>query len=356
MKKNGFTMVELIAIIIIISVILILSYSSLTKSLKEADVKEKKDFITKIENAAMLYVETNLDSFKRLDNISDYEILIANDLVELGYLDDSIKNPTESSLDEVLIKVQKKEDNTIDYKVYVSGDFNRYDNGYIIYFNPVLGRMCSNYSNQNSSTGIRNGCMKWYVFNDTKESVYVDLILDHNTTSSYNWNNDNSTLLGPSVDFMNKLKQDTVTWIGVERRKDSYNLNNVTVNYNVDYTGYRARIITADEIAKISNFLSYNEKNSTITSFYFGSNSTDTTKRESYNWLYDRTSLTCITNGCANNSDLDTVGYWTITSLPGSSTNALYIASVGSLDNSSVSTTNNIGIRPVITIPKVILE
>ena len=57
-----------------------------------------------------------------------------------------------------------------------------YTNGEVVYFNVDTGEKCSNYTETQSNTGIKAGCMKFYAFNDDGGDT-VNLILDHNTTA-----------------------------------------------------------------------------------------------------------------------------------------------------------------------------
>lgn len=234
--------------------------------------------------------------------------------------------------------------------------YHVYSNGTAIYFNPVTGKTCSS-GNSVSLTGTKTGCMKWYAFNDRDSSSTVNLLLDHNTTATSKWTTDDTTTKGPSASFLNQLKSDTSSWTGVVARTDSYSFDNGTIQFSIDYTGYRARLLTGQEVAMISNYSGYNEATSNVW-YYFGSNSTtDTSLRANYGWLYDRTSTTCSTYGCSNNSDTNTWGFWLATPLTGYTNLVLVVSPYGRLDNFYPNQSNNSwGIRPVITISKDILS
>ena len=58
-----------------------------------------------------------------------------------------------------------------------------FKNGTAVYYNPEKGKECKS-SEAVSTTGTKNGCMKWYVFNDKEGNATVNVILDHNTTAN----------------------------------------------------------------------------------------------------------------------------------------------------------------------------
>ena len=262
-------------------------------------------------------------------------------------------------------------------KIIVEGnnptEYAIYENGTPIYFNPVSGNKC---------TDGESGCMKWYAFNDVKTSQTVNLILDHNTTALVAWNSSGSSLDGPTNVFT-QLGSDTSSWTGVPIRSDSYTYTDGTISYTIDYTNYRARLITADEIADITNassdetikwssikqygtsidiqsswFYLDGKKNSDKTSY----NSTNgwqkqyatTTGASNYAWLFDYT-YSCTSYGC-NIADDSNYGYWTSTAVSGISSSAWSVNRSGSLGYDIVRYDDLDGVRPVITISKSILK
>lgn len=88
MKNNkGFTLTELIAIIVLISIFALIAGPNLTKQIKTSDTEEKKVLSQNIENASMIYVgkyhanklvEGQSFSFELEDLVSD-GLLILDD-------------------------------------------------------------------------------------------------------------------------------------------------------------------------------------------------------------------------------------------------------------------------------------
>ncbi len=245
-----------------------------------------------------------------------------------------------------------------------------YTNGEVVYFNVTTGKKCSisNYTETQSNTGVKEGCMKFYAFNDDGGDT-VNLILDHNTTATVAWNNTYTNDIGTKInakgpkELLDQLKTDTASWKGTET-PSNYTMDQTgqtsNAKYTIDYNGYKARLITAQEIATITGSTGWDEKVSASNYYYFDSKTTSqssTCKSENtsgcqYGCLYDRTSTACTTYGCLNNSDVTTNGYWTASSRASSVSGAWDVHYDGSVDNLSVDGGCYYGVRPVITVLK----
>ena len=204
-----------------------------------------------------------------------------------------------------------------------------FKNGTAVYYNPVLGEKCK--SNEAvSTTGTKNGCMKWYVFNDKEGNATVNVILDHSTTANvaYNSTRNNSEMKEVKI----KLENDTKDWKNT------------------------ARLITANEIAKITGKTGFDATQTGQDWFFLDSNNQTQTANASnkskYAWLFDYTGG-CTSYGCnkSDSSNVSNFGYWTSTPKKDDSTQAWRVISVGILNYDSVTYTNS-GVRPVITISK----
>ncbi len=214
--------------------------------------------------------------------------------------------------------------------------------------------------------------MKFYAFNDDG-SDKVNLLLDHNTTAKIYWKNkdtDNTGTLGPGTtenvsgpkEVLEQLKTDTSSWVGTIT-PENYSIDQSgqgsNAKYTIDYSSYKARLITAQEVAQITGNTIFDEKTSSST-FYFdtNTNTASTTCKSGdtsgckYGWLYDRTNKECTTNGCLNNSDIVTHGYWTISPLASNSKNAWFVFFGGHLGGGFVDDGSLCGVRPVIAVLK----
>ena len=233
-----------------------------------------------------------------------------------------------------------------------------YTNGEAVYFNVDNGTKCTS-GEAVSTTGTKSGCMKFYAFNDDGKDT-VNLILDHNTTATVAWNSSGSNASGPK-EILDQLKSDTGSWVGTIT-PENYSIDQSTqgskAKYTIDYSNYKARLITAQEVAQIAGNTTWDEKISE-SGFYFDTNTTtaSTTCKSGntsgckYGWLYDRTKTDCTDYGCLNNSDQETYSYWTISSDASNFRRAWNVFYVGSLGDLNVDI-GSFGIRPVIEVLK----
>ena len=121
MNKKGFTLIELIAVITLFSIISLLVFGALTGSIKSASVKEMEVYRDNVSRAAQVYVETNLENYT-LDSPGKYIVLKGAKIIEAGYLDKSIKNPSSCSIEEVNVRIYMESDYTLSYAVYCDGE------------------------------------------------------------------------------------------------------------------------------------------------------------------------------------------------------------------------------------------
>ena len=315
-KNKGFTLVELLAVIVILALIALIATPIILNVINDAKKQAAKDSAYGYMDAVEKYiVSSELEDESIQDGIYSVEDL--NKKI-------SVKGSTP---DNGIIKIENKEvkkyDIGIDGYAVSNGEVEKvsttkkFENGTAVYYNPVSGEKCSE-SESKSTTGTKSGCMKWYVFNDKEGNATVNVILDHNTTARVAWNS--------AVDA---LKTDTSTWKNT------------------------ARLITANEIAKITGNTGWDASKENQPWFYFDSNNQTQTanasNKSTYAWLFDYT-RGCTSYGC-NKADSSTYGYWTSTRKVDNSTYAWPVDRNGSLNFHNVANTGN-GIRPVITISK----
>ncbi len=121
-RKNGFTLVELIAIILILSIILTVSFTSLSKTIENSNNQEYQTLINNIEMATENYV--NLPGIYRevdekLKNGGSYEVNIT-DLISAGIIDEMPINPkNKKRMESGKIIVSKNSNNELMYKVEI---------------------------------------------------------------------------------------------------------------------------------------------------------------------------------------------------------------------------------------------
>ena len=349
-KKKGFTLVELLAVIVILAIIALIATPIILNVINDAKKEAAKDsfygYMDAIEKAIIVNDIDEEEGFPTPDSNGCYKLNELNEKVNIKGTKPKIadaakvclKEGTTTNLTGVEIDgftfaydgkelTQTKNGTTEDVKKY-----KVYTNGTEIYYNPETGKKCTGYTEANSTIGTKSGCMKWYAFNDDDKSSTVNVILDHNTTASvkYNSTGNNSEM----KEVANALKTDTSNW------KSDLN----------------PRLITANEVAKITGNTNFDANKENQDRFCFNTNQSDTTTwcsndqgTSKYAWLFDYT-YDCTSYGC-NKADSSTYGYWTSTPKKDDSASAWRVYWQGLLDHGYVDSAAS-GIRPVITISK----
>ncbi len=381
-NKKGFTLIELLAVIVVLAIIALIAtpivMNTIKKSQKGAAERGADNYIEAVETAV---ATAKLDS----DGVPDgtYTIDENGNLLVPSLSDGKLTiemNGNKPKSGTITIKNgQVTNDSKMIIErytlVYNSGlkkyeAIITYKSGEVVYFNVTTGTKCSlsDYTETQSNTGVKEGCMKFYVFNDDGAEV-VNLLLDHNTTATVAWNSTDKDANGNSIstkgpkEVLEELKSDTSSWQGIET-PSNYTMNQAgqisNVKYTIDYSSYKARLITANEIAQITGNTSWNE-NTANTIFYFDTNTTTesnicksgNTNGCQYGWLYDRTSVNCTSYGCLNNSNEIVNGYWTVSSAASTSSyfdRAWYVHAYSYLGNHNGVGGKHYGVRPVIEV------
>ena len=354
-KNKGFTLVELLAVIVILAIIALIATPIILNIIKDAKRSAAKDsaygYIDAVEKYIVL-AKTQTGNYKlELVPTEDKELTCETkeecikDTGLIGEVNKTIKGTKPSKI-KLIIKgseVSIGTEITVDGFVFTydgkklteagettedTKNYKFYENGTEIHYNPETGKKCTGYIEANSTTGTKSGCMKWYVFNDKEGNETVNVILDHNTTASVAWN---STGYNGMKEVKIALENDTSKW------KSDLN----------------PRLIEANEIAKITGNTGFDASKRGQGWFYLDSNgivqTANSTKKSKYAWLFDYTSG-CTNFGC-NKSDSSTYGYWTSTSYEDISKYAWRVSGIGDLDHYD-ETSTGFGVRPVINISK----
>jgi type IV pilus assembly protein PilA len=391
-NKKGFTLIELLAVIVVLAIIALIATPIVMNTIKNAKKgaaeRSADNYVKAVEQKV---AESRIDGTKianRTYNIQpDGNLCPAsgcgeNDKDKIT-IDMSGTKPTSGKIKITNGSVdQSSSSMTVgSYEVAYNPTTNKYEamdkgsttpdtpqptktytNGEVVYFNVDNGTKCSNYTETQSNTGTKSGCMKFYAFNDDGKDT-VNLILDHNTTALVAWNSSGNNADGP-ITLLAQLQSDTKLWQGTET-PSNYTMDQTgetsNAKYTIDYSGYKARLITAQEIATITDYSGWDEKVSANSKWYYFDSKTTTesdtcksgdTSGCQYGWLYDRTSKDCTTNGCLNNSDQTTTGYWTNSSFASDSDTAWIVYYFAGMDSNIVSNSFLFGVRPVITVLK----
>ena len=395
-NKKGFTLIELLAVIVVLAIIVLIATPIVMNTIKNAKKgaaeRTADNYIKQVETAV---AEAKLEN-KTVPN-GTYDIDGNGNLTGAGLPDGKLEidmsgnKPSGGTLT-ISNGGVSKEGTTMtvgDYDVKYNQEKNKYEatekgstsvtykNGQEVYFNVDNGTKCTS-SEAVSTTGTKSGCMKFYAFNDDGGDT-INLILDHNTTATVAWiskedyvaaggtesyyGNNGKNDKGP-LTLLSQLKNDTKTWVGTVT-PSNYTMDQTgqtsNTKYIIDYSSYKARLITAQEIATITGNTSWDEeKEENSNNYYLDSKTTSQsstcksgdTSGCSYGWLYDRTNTSCTESGCLNNSDQKTSGYWTISSRAAYMNAAWYVSFGGFVNAGIVGNVDRYGVRPVITVLK----
>ena len=119
MKKNAFTLVELMAIIVIMASMLLIILPAINNTIKNSEEKKKQDALNNIYMAAENYLMANYENYSNLDNVGAIEYVYIVDLISNNYLSIDTVNPNNdlAFTNQDTIKVTKKEDGTLGYEL-----------------------------------------------------------------------------------------------------------------------------------------------------------------------------------------------------------------------------------------------
>ena len=119
MKKNAFTLVELLAIIVIMASMLLIILPSINNTIKNSEEDKKQESLNSIYMAAENYVMANYDEYSSLDNIGSTEYVYIMDLINNGYLSIDTVNPNNDSVfnSKDVVKVTKQENGTFKFEL-----------------------------------------------------------------------------------------------------------------------------------------------------------------------------------------------------------------------------------------------
>ena len=397
--NSAFTLIELLAIIVILAIIAVITVPIILNVIDNSKKGAAKDSAYGYKDAINKYYVTKLaedTNFKINDGtytVSDLKTmgvtvsgnepsdgwvkLEKNQIVDYSLKFDEYVVDYDNNTKEITVTKNGMLKTKPASIITVVDGVKYYDSAWInanpVYYDPTgVDTDCTveDYNNNNDKLG-KIGCMKWFAYSENADGT-VNMILDHNTTPKIDWvtsehygtgisplatslgitypngitGNDSYGTYGNwnkgPITLLNQLKIDTDSWSDELIRNDSYtdmnsyNNNEIVIDrYIIDYNGYKARIITNQEIFNIvEEDVEYSER--------FDSTS--------YAWLLSNTEPPL------EIFDLP-FGYWTTKSCTYTNDAANFVAYGGVFSNSKLNNnTITVGLRPVITISKSVIE
>ena len=115
MKEKGFTLIELIAVIIILGVIAVITVPSVNRAIEKSKTKSLEEQIDRIISSAKNYAIDNSDKLPIVNN--EQMLIKVSDLVETGFLEEIPKSPvTEEDLNECIIVTYNETKSKYEYE------------------------------------------------------------------------------------------------------------------------------------------------------------------------------------------------------------------------------------------------
>jgi len=91
--KKGFTIIELMAVIIIIAIIMMIVVINVNNNINKSKNKTYDILVNSIEKATENYITDNSDLYSNINTPGVVIYVTLQELVDAGYLEEPIKNP-----------------------------------------------------------------------------------------------------------------------------------------------------------------------------------------------------------------------------------------------------------------------
>ena len=239
------------------------------------------------------------------------------------------------------------------------------------YFNVTTGEACTETDWQNNLTNnsqtneyITSGCMQFYAY--MEDDLSYTMVLDHVLQGGLKWNSLGTNTEGPS-DIIDALDNNTSDWQGTIIPNDyiytfldgSNNVQSYTIPYKTD--GYKARLITMDEITRLVGNDTFDQYTSSSSSKFYldggiggnwSSQYANSSRPSQYFYLFSYMYNSANYGGLYSSSRSGTEGSWTSDAMTNTNNCAWDIRHKGSLEcNVGVSHPHS-ALRPVISVLK----
>ena len=133
MNKKGFTLIEVIVSLALLSLIGVAVGISLNKIFKNQEVKNYDEYVEKVKSSALLYVNNTVELINKLNSNYSYTVVKVKDLVDNGYINKNLTNPlTKEKINQNdLAKIYYNED----YEMMVEYPYTKKDEIYLYTMN-----------------------------------------------------------------------------------------------------------------------------------------------------------------------------------------------------------------------------
>jgi len=118
MKRRGFTLIEVIGVIAVLSLMLLITVPALTKTLKRNEKQQYDDYINNLKLATETYIVKNIDSYPELNDMHEEVYIEIDFLLKSGYIDSVMDDPDLSKEEQPnYVLVTLNADGTFNYQV-----------------------------------------------------------------------------------------------------------------------------------------------------------------------------------------------------------------------------------------------
>jgi len=118
-NKKGFTLIELVAVVALLSIVGLVVVISVNKQLNNQEKRKYEIYRESILEAAELYVEPRRNMFPELSKLGDSTYITAKDIISANLLDSELENPkTNGPIDQnTRIKITVGKDNILIFEL-----------------------------------------------------------------------------------------------------------------------------------------------------------------------------------------------------------------------------------------------
>ena len=98
MSNKGFTLVELIAVLLILAVILLICFPNLQSLGGSEKERQYSQMVESLCLAGQSYINSKVDSYNNLEDVGSTIVISINELISYGNVDEKLKNPKTKKL------------------------------------------------------------------------------------------------------------------------------------------------------------------------------------------------------------------------------------------------------------------
>lgn len=318
--KRGFTLIELIAVILILGIIALIAMPVVTSILNDSKNESFKvstaNVLKAIEDECQVRRINGDEAEKKYvieNGISGETINIKGKLPDAGVISVDDECNITAYLSNGIVHIKKEKDSD-DFINISNTSFNNImtvkENGTVVYFNPNEGTICAE-TEAHFGNGTNNGCMRWYTFGDEAGNERINLILEHNVIA-----------ITGSRDIS---QLDQYNWLD----------------------GLDVRLPSLEDIREMTD---------NVTGYFSSYKDEDGYSKYAYVYNYTRTwNKSCLEVGCRYTDDKRNY-YWLDTLTPSYETSSRIYVIAGDTVADAVRNSGGVGLRPVITISKALLN